>query len=108
MNEIEILFQSTAFVVGAIIQLILIIVFIKMAINVSKIRKELVKPDSEHQYIKAGKLEFMGKNKEAIETYLEYIYETKQISDLAFGDQNAKVNKAAICIEALGGKVPSN
>jgi hypothetical protein len=39
MDEFNLLFESTVFVIGAIIQLILIIVFIKLAIFFAKIKQ---------------------------------------------------------------------
>ena len=76
-----------------------------MAWNIGQIRKYFIQTNPKLLLKEAEKLEFKGKNNEAIDKYLDFIFEMKK--DSANEDeQKAEIQKAVIKIENLGGSVP--
>ncbi|HKJ43005.1 MAG TPA: hypothetical protein VKA27_13005, partial [Sunxiuqinia sp.] len=74
MYELEQVFQNTAFVINFIIQIILLIVFLCLAWNVSKIRKTLSKDDDSIMISDARRMVFKGDQSKAIDIYYDLLY----------------------------------
>lgn len=107
MSELESLFDNTAFVVNLVISLILLVVFLRLAWNVGKIKNYLLKENPDLILKDAERLEFLGKNSEAIDAYLNYIYYLKN-QDIDAEEKRSGIAKAIKCIEMLDGTVPEN
>jgi len=105
MYEIEKVFENTAFVINFIVQLLLLIVFLKMAWNIAKVRKFLMRDSHSLLLDEARRLEFKEKYEDAIDVYLDYIYAIK-ISDMVNETKEEKLSIGVKAIKKLGGKIP--
>lgn len=107
MYELEKLFDNTAFVLNFILQIILLIVFLRLAWNVGKLRKRFVNPSPEDLFKMAELKTFQGKIKEAVNLYLEYIYKVKN-EDIPSTEKKYEIERAVKAINKLGEKIPES
>ncbi len=106
MNEFNALFSNTAFVVNFIIQLILIIVFIRMATNIAKIKNHLT-GDSIKQLRKiVEKAIFKDEKEKAIDAYFNLLFAIIYDVNISIADQKYESKEIIKKIEALGGTIP--
>lgn len=100
------LFNTTGLLLTFIVQLLMLIVFLRMAWNIGKIKKHIVRDSSGVLWQDAKKLEFIGKKQEALESYLEYLYLINNDLDMDGAECDRKITKATSNIERLGGTIP--
>lgn len=105
MNEIEYLFENTAFVINLVIQLILLIVFFVMAWNISQIRKSVAKSNRAYLLKEAERFEFKGMQKEAVDLYKDYLYWVLH-STYTIEYKKTEMKLIAEKIKFLGGELP--
>lgn len=107
MYELEKAFDDTTFALTFLLQLILLIVFLRMAWNIGKIRKHFVRDNYEALLQQANKFEFKGKKDEAIDVYMDCIYLAKESkSEMNADEMKNRIIKSLQAIQNLGGKIP--
>lgn len=106
MNELESLFNSTAFVVNFIIQIILLIIFLRLAWNVGKIRKHLTGSSSRSLQKVAERAVFKGKPNEAIDAYFDQLFLVIGQTDETIGAMKSQALPIIKRIKELGGEFP--
>ena len=107
MYSTDSIFESSGFVIFAIIQIILLIVFLRMAWNISQIKKYFVKDSPDHLLEDARKMEFKGKKDQAIDLYLDYIYQA-QNAQMDSSTRTLRIREGVKAIYKLGGEVPDD
>ena len=107
MYEIEKAFENTAFLVNFILQLALLIIFLRMAWNIGRIRKFIVQESYDLLLDEAYKFEFKEKNEEAIDKYMDYIYLVKN-ANFEKETKISMIKPIIKSIESLGGKIPES
>lgn len=98
-----------------LVSIVLLIVFFVMALNISSIKRKLI--NIEYQIEKnetkvltlAHKEEFKGNNKEAINYYLEFLYDVIYNKNfLKDMDKKESIQWLKNKIDTLGGKLPKS
>ncbi len=103
-------FDDLGFVINLIVQLLLLIVFLRMAWNVGLIRKRLVRNNLSQLEKDAELLEFKNKKEEAADLYLDYIFIILKTKGEAWSEREkeADITKKIEKIESLGGYIPKS
>ena len=80
MYEFESLFGDAAFIINFVISLIFLIVFMRMAWNIKKIRKHLIRTNTDQLLEDADKLEFKGK-KEVVRNGNRFLFKDRDFDN---------------------------
>ena len=106
-TDIEELLVNPVFFFNLILGFIVLIVFLRMAWNIGKIRKSILRDNFDLLLNEADKLIFKSKNEEAIDLYYDYIY-YMQNSMREFTEKKRSIMNIVKKIKELGGIPPTN
>ena len=101
MNEFEALFDNVAFVVNFIISLIILIIFLRLASNVGKLRKHITGNSTRDLNQKAEKAIFKGDKVTAIDAYMDMLFLVIQNSTNTEEERKAEVNPIVTALSNL-------
>ncbi|MGM0408310.1 MAG: hypothetical protein ACQERU_10005 [Bacteroidota bacterium] len=108
MYEFESLFDNTVFIVNFILSLILLIIFLRMAWNISQIRQHLTTSSATHLRQKAEKHEFKGEKEKAIDVYLDLLYTEATSTSKTIDEIKSSIESIQKKIVYLGGEIPES
>ena len=106
MNDFNSLFDNAAFVVNFILSLILLIVFLRLAWNVGKIKKHITGSSAHELEKMAEKAVFKGNREEAMSAYLDAIYVELHKADSTSEERRGAIVPIIKKIVEIGGQLP--
>jgi hypothetical protein len=105
MYEPKSIFDNTEFIIQFVLELIILIVFLRMAWNVGVIRKNLTRKNSNYYFEESLKLEFIGKNNKAKDALMKRIYLIEN-EDYEYSEKIKIINNSINKIKELGFELP--
>lgn len=106
MEDFSSLFDSAAFVVNFVFSMVLLIIFLRLAWNVGKIKKHITGSSSRELEKLAEKAIFKGNTNEAVSTYLDLLYLVMTQPDLPTASMREESAPIVKRIVEIGGKIP--
>jgi len=97
--------ETPEFWIMAIINLILFVVFLRMAWNIAQLRKGLVTTSAARNK-QIRKLEFKGRSEEVLDLYYDELFEVYCESEDTAGEKTKKYKRLVALIENLNGEIP--
>lgn len=108
MNENPLATLETVVIIEALIQGVVLIVFLVMAANVAKIRKSIISKNAE-DYIADAKMEaYLGNKKAAIDNYMRAKYRYQTIDSVIGANGNDITNQVVEDIDKVIAELQTN